>query len=114
MTLIFVGRERLGISWRQVLGALTAFLAMTLIVPATIMAVFAFYGVWPQFRYWVFEHNVVPGVTNHPAWWVVFFAVGFPLIALGTRRIISAGAEVTRPHPEESARLSGFRQPVHE
>ena len=90
MTLIFVGRERLGISWRQILSALTAFLAMTGIVPATIMAAFAFYGVWPQFRYWVFEHNVVPGVTNHPAWWVVIFAVGFPLIALGTRRMVTA------------------------
>jgi Dolichyl-phosphate-mannose-protein mannosyltransferase len=94
MTLIFVGRERLGISWRQVLGALTAFLAMTLIVPATIMAVFAFYGVWPQFRYWVFEHNVVPGVTNHPAWLVIIFAVGFPLIALGTRRIVAATPDI--------------------
>ena len=90
MTLIFVGRERLGISWRQILSALTAFLAMTGIVPATIMAAFAFYGVWPQFRYWVFEHNVVPGVTNHPASWVVIFAVGFPLIALGTRRMVTA------------------------
>jgi len=94
MTLIFVGRERLGISWRQVLGALTAFLAMTLIVPATIMVAFAFYGVWPQFRYWVFEHNVVPGVTNHPAWLVIIFAVGFPLIALGTRRIVAATPDI--------------------
>ncbi|MFL6505353.1 MAG: ArnT family glycosyltransferase [Candidatus Udaeobacter sp.] len=90
MTLIFVGRERLGITWRQILSASTAFLAMTLIVPATIIAAFAFYGVWPQFRYWVFEHNVVPGVTNHPAWWVVIFAVGFPLVALATRRMVTA------------------------
>src|SRR4051794_33757398 len=90
MTLIFVGRERLGVTWRQILSASTAFLAMTLIVPATIIAAFAFYGVWPQFRYWVFEHNVVPGVTNHPAWWVVIFAVGFPLVALATRRMVTA------------------------
>ena len=93
MTLIFVGRERLGIDWRQILGALTAFLATALIVPATIMAAFALYGIWPQFRYWVFDHNVVPGLTNHPAWWVIIFAVGFPLVALGAHRIVAATPE---------------------
>ncbi|HEX4696176.1 MAG TPA: glycosyltransferase family 39 protein [Candidatus Udaeobacter sp.] len=93
MTLIFVGRERLSIGWRQILGALTAFLAAALIVPATIMAVFAVYGIWPQFRYWVFDHNVVPGVTNHSAWLAIIFAVGFPLVALGTRRIVAETPE---------------------
>ena len=95
ITLIFVGRERLGIGWRQILGALAAFFASALIVPATIMASFALYGIWPQFRYWVFDHNVVPGLTNHPAWWVIIFAVGFPLIALEARRMISATPETT-------------------
>lgn len=93
MTLIFVGRERLGIGWGQILGALTAFLATALIVPATIMAAFALDGIWPQFRYWVFDHNVVPGLSNQPAWWVIFFAVGFPLVALGARRLVSATPE---------------------
>jgi hypothetical protein len=93
MTLIFVGRERLGIRWRQILGALAAFFASALIVPATIMAAFALYGIWPQFRYWVFDHNVVPGLSNHPAWWVIIFAVGFPLVALGARRIVAATPE---------------------
>jgi Dolichyl-phosphate-mannose-protein mannosyltransferase len=90
LTLIFVGRERLGIGWRQILGALAAFFASALIVPATIMAAFALYGIWPQFRYWVFDHNVVPGLSNHPAWWVIIFAVGFPLVALGARWIVTA------------------------
>jgi Dolichyl-phosphate-mannose-protein mannosyltransferase len=93
MTLIFVGRERLGISWGQILGALAAFFATALIVPATIMAAFALYGIWPQFRYWVFDHNVVPGLSNHPAWWVIIFAVGFPLVALEARRIVAATPE---------------------
>ena len=93
MTLIFVGRERLDIGWRQILVALTAFFAAALIVPATIIAAFAVYGIWPQFRYWVFDHNVVPGVTNHPAWLVVIFAVGFPLVAIWTRRIVAATPE---------------------
>ncbi len=93
MTLIFVGRERLGIGWREILGALTAFVATALIVPATIMAAFALYGIWPQFHYWVFDHNVVSGLTNHPAWWVIIFAVGFPLVALEARRIVAATPE---------------------
>jgi ABC-type iron transport system FetAB permease component len=93
MTLIFIGRERLGIGWRQILGALTTFFASALIVPATIMAAFALYGIWPQFRYWVFDHNVVPGLSNHPAWWVIIFAVGFPLVALGAHRVVAATSE---------------------
>jgi hypothetical protein len=93
MTLIFVGRARLRIGWGQILAALAAFFASALIVPATIMAAFAVYGIWPQFRYWVFDHNVVPGVTNHPAWWVVIFLVGFPLFALEARRIVAATPE---------------------
>jgi hypothetical protein len=93
LTLIFVGRKRLGIGWGEILGALAAFFASALIVPATIMAAFALYGIWPQFRYWVFDHNVVPGVSNHPVWWVIIFAVGFPLVALGTRRIVAATPE---------------------
>src|SRR3954469_16096653 len=93
MTLVFVGRERLGIGWRQILGAVTAFFATASIVPAIIMAAFALYGIWPQFRYWVFDHNVVPGVTNHSAWLAIIFAVGFPLVALGTRRIVAETPE---------------------
>src|SRR5437868_11579458 len=64
MTLIFVGREPLGIGWGRILGALAAFVATALIVPATIMAAFALYGIWPQLHYWVFDHNVLPGLTN--------------------------------------------------
>src|SRR6266404_3552177 len=93
VTLIFVGRERLGIGWGQVLRALAVFLAGALIVPATIMAAFAFYGIWPQFRYWVFDHNVVPGLRNHLACWVIIFAVGFLLVTLGARRIVAATPE---------------------
>jgi hypothetical protein len=95
LTLFFVRRDRLVISWREILSALTAFVAATFVVPATIMAAFALCGVWPQFRYWVFEHNVVPGLTNHPAWWVIIFAVGFPLIAIGTARMVAATPETT-------------------
>ena len=102
VTLILVGRERLGIGRGQNLGgALAAFFASTVIVPATIAASFALYGIWPQFRYWVFDNNIVPGVRNHHTWWVIIFAVGFPLVTLGARRIVAA-----MPDPVVAARRS--------
>jgi hypothetical protein len=93
LTLIFVGRKRLGIGWGEIFRALAAFCVSALIVPAAIAGAFALYGIWPQFRYWVFDHNVVPGLSNHPAWWVIIFAVGFPLVALGARRMVAATPE---------------------
>ena len=94
LTLIFVGRERLGIGWGRIFRALAAFCVSALIVPAVIAGAFALCGIWPQFRYWVFDNNIVPGVRNHPAWWVIIFAVGFPLVILGARRIVTATPEV--------------------
>jgi hypothetical protein len=93
LTLIFVGRERLGVRWRKILGVFTAFLVTALAVPAAIMVAFALYGVWPQFHYWVFDHNVVPGLNNRPAWWVIIFAIGFPLVALQARRTVAATSD---------------------
>jgi hypothetical protein len=93
VTLIFVGRERLAIGWGQILGDALAFLASALIVPATIAGAFALYGIWPQFRYWVFDNNIVPGVRNHPPWWVIIFVVGFPLVIFGARQIVAATPE---------------------
>ena len=94
VTLVLVGRGRLGIGrGRNLGGALAAFFASALSVPVTIMAAFAFYGIWPQFRYWVFDNNIVPGVRNHPACWMIIFAVGFPLVILWARRIVTATPE---------------------
>jgi hypothetical protein len=93
VTLIFIGRKGWGIGWGQILRALAAFFASALIVPVIIMAAFALYGIWPQFRYWVFDHSVVPGLRSHPVWWVIVFFVGFSLVVLGARRIIAATPE---------------------
>jgi hypothetical protein len=93
LTLVLVGLKRLGISWRRILTPLIAFCVSALFVPAAIAGAFALYGIWPQFRYWVFDNNIVPSVRNHPAWWVIIFLVGFPLIILGARRIVTATPE---------------------
>src|SRR5438093_8160553 len=89
-TLIFIGRERLGIGWGQILGVLAAFFASALIVPSTIMAAFALNGIWPQFRYWVFDHNFVPGLRNHRACGMVIFVVAFISVTIAARRIANS------------------------
>ena len=89
LTLVLVGLKRLGIGWGRVFRALIAFCVSALIVPAAIAGAFALYGIWPQFRYWVFDNNIVPGVRNHPVWWVIIFLVGFPPIILGARRVVT-------------------------
>jgi hypothetical protein len=95
VTLMLVGRQRLGITSGQIAGRAAAFLACAVSVPVAIAAAFAFYGIWPQFRYWVFDNNIVPGVRNHPVWWVVIFIVGFPLVILGARRMIVGAPNLT-------------------
>ncbi len=57
LTLLLVGRERLGQSWKHLVQCVAAFLIATSIVPATIMAFFALKGVWHNFRYCVFDFN---------------------------------------------------------
>jgi hypothetical protein len=75
LTLILVGHERLGQSWKHLTQCITAFLVATSIVPATIMAFFALKGVWHDFRYCVFDFNFLARSAsenssvfrNHPA-----------------------------------------------
>ncbi|MGI8482055.1 MAG: hypothetical protein ACR2MF_08340, partial [Chthoniobacterales bacterium] len=72
-----------------------AFLGCVALVPATIMTAFALVGVWPHFRYWVFENNIVPGLRNHPAWWVCIFPLVFPVVICAGRVIIRTTPDCT-------------------
>ena len=68
MTLLLVGRERVGQSWNYLAQCVAAFLIATAIVPATIIAFFAFKGVWHDFRYCVFDFNFLArGVPDNSA-----------------------------------------------
>ena len=93
LTLILVGREQLRIGRRQVYRSSLTFCVSAIIVLAGIAGAFALCGIWPQFRYWVFDNNFVPGVRNHPAWWAIIFPVAFPLIVVAARRIVSVTAD---------------------
>src|SRR5260370_28864101 len=68
MTLLLVGRERAGQSWNYPAQCVAALLIATAIVPATIIAFFAFEGVWHDFRYCVFDFNFLArGVPDNSA-----------------------------------------------
>ena len=53
-------------------------------------------GLWRQFRYWVFENNIVPGLRNHPAWWIFIFPLVFPAVVYAGWRIIRATPDPVR------------------
>lgn len=77
---LLLGEESRGLS-RTYLGRCAAvFVCCALALPAMIMAGFALGGAWPQFRYWVFENNILPGLKNHAEWWIYLFPVLFPLV----------------------------------
>ena len=59
VTLFLVGRDKIGLSWAQLARCGTAFVTTTLMVPGVIMAFFALKGLWPEFRYCVFDFNVL-------------------------------------------------------
>ena len=65
----------------------TAFFVSMLIVPGTIMIFFALKGVWPDFRYCVFEHNLLPYVdaTHHRGRSILFLTVAFPCVVYAAR-----------------------------
>lgn len=96
LTLLFVGRRRVAISNRALAGCIVAFLLSAAIVPAVIIGAFALSSAWPAFRYWVFENNVVPGLRNHPAWWVFIFPIAFPVVILVGRNVIRATRDRNR------------------
>ena len=92
MALLLVGRERLGQSWSNLIRWAAIFLAATAVVPVTVMIFFAIKGVWPDFRYGVFEHNFLPNVDakNTPAWRLIVFPIVFPIAIYLARLIVRA------------------------
>jgi hypothetical protein len=78
LTLLLVGWRKAGLSRGYLMRCVAAFLATALLIPAIIAGVFALRGIWQQFRYWVVDNNILPGLLNHPAWWALIFPIAFP------------------------------------
>ena len=66
--------------------------AATGLVPGVIAVAFAVAGLWRDFRYCNFDHNILPHLDtkNHPAWWIVIFPVAFPFVIYAARLIVRA------------------------
>ena len=80
LSFLLLGRRYRAVSLAHILRCCAAFFFCALAVPAIIMAGFALAGIWPQFRYWVFENNILPGLKNHATWWTYLFPVLFPIV----------------------------------
>src|SRR5206468_353657 len=92
IALLLVGRKRLGQSWRHLLRCTAAFIGAVALVPGAIGGAFAVAGLWHDFRYYNFDHNLLPqpDVRNHPPWWIIIFPITFPLVIYAARRIVRA------------------------
>jgi hypothetical protein len=92
---LLVGRKKLGQSWLHLVRCTTAFLAATALVPGAIGGAFAVAGLWRNFRYCNFDHNILPHLDarNHPAWWIFIFPVTFPFVIYAAGLIVRAARE---------------------
>jgi hypothetical protein len=71
----------------------------TALVPAVIMLGFAIGGVWHDFRYCVFDHNILPHFGSRPGWRFMIFPIAFPLLLYAGRVLMQNG-----PRPELAIR----------
>jgi dolichyl-phosphate-mannose-protein mannosyltransferase len=93
VTLFLVGRDKAGQSWVHLARCGAAFFITTLMVPGVIMAFFALKGLWPEFRYCVFDFNVLAhAIANehHSARFLVISSIAFACVIYATRRVIRA------------------------
>ena len=93
LTLLLVGRRNLALSWTHLVQCLAAFVASTATIPATIMIFFAFKGLWPDFRYCVFNFNfLAPGAFSlaYRIHLTLTIIIALPVILYVARRMISA------------------------
>jgi hypothetical protein len=95
IALFLVGRKELGQSWSHLARCAAAFFFTTFLVPGIIAVAFALGGLWHDFYYCNFEHNILPHLSpkNHPAWWIFIFPIVFPLAIYAALLIVRAAPE---------------------
>jgi dolichyl-phosphate-mannose-protein mannosyltransferase len=95
IALLLVGKKQLGQSWSHLARCFAAFLGTAALVPGIIAVAFALAGLWKDFIYCNFGHNILPHLNakNHPAWWIIVFPVVFPFVIYIARLIVRAAPE---------------------
>ena len=84
-----LGHKPLSFSRKDAALSAAAFLMSMLIVPCAIMIFFALNGVWSEFSYSVFEHNLLSNVdeAHHRVGNVILSLVAFPFVVYAARLI---------------------------
>jgi len=93
LTLLLVGRRNPAPSWAHLVQCIAAFVVSTATIPATIIIFFAFKGLWPDFRYCVFDFNfLAPGASSlaYRIRLTLTIIIALPIILYVARRMISA------------------------
>jgi hypothetical protein len=82
-----VGWRRLGLTPKRLGVGLAVFTTCMVAVPLLIMGFFAAMGLWSQFQYWVFLHNVEPPIPLY-YWKPLIFVMGAPILIYVTEKFI--------------------------
>ena len=88
IAIVLVGAGRLGFTFRAIALRAAVWVAPMVVVPLVIIGFFAAAGVWPQFQYCVFIHNVEPPTLKiylKP----LIFITGTPILIYATRKFIA-------------------------
>src|SRR5438046_3069251 len=96
ITLFLVGRDKLGQSWTELARSSAAFLLSMLMAPAAIMIFFALKGIWPEFRYCVFDYNILGYsiAQGHDSTRSIFVPlIAFAFVLYGARLIVRAARD---------------------
>jgi hypothetical protein len=98
-----VGREKFGKSWLHFFQYLAVLVGAAALVPGIIMIFFALKGVWPDFRYCVFDFNFLAYTfgkeqvvyKSHTALTIIILAILSPVVIYSARWIVRGSGD---PH----------------
>jgi hypothetical protein len=93
--LLLVRGKNFSLSRSDCFRCAVAFAIGTALVPAVIMLGFAIGGVWHDFRYCVFDHNILSHFPTRSGWRLVIFPLALPLVLYGAHILMR-----NSPRPE--------------
>jgi len=95
LTLIFARKNIGKSSWLYLALGTALFLVMTVLIPVLVMIFFACQGVWRDFRYCVFDYNLLADLVyeNHFKWGILISALILPMALYVSWRMVRGSPE---------------------
>ena len=89
-----VDGKKLDKRWLYFLECAAVFLAAAVVIPVVIMIFFALKGVWPDFRYGVFDFNLAvhSDFESHPAAALLIFGAVLSVVVFAARLVVRSAA----------------------